>query len=252
MASRKFFVGGNWKMNGTLESIKALVETLNSAQLDPNTEVVVAPPAIYLPFARSKLKKPKEIQVAAQNCYTKPNGAFTGEISAEMLKDLGVPWVILGHSERRTIFGESDELIAEKVKYALDQGLKVIACIGETLEEREAGKTMEVVARQILKAIADKIKDWSNVVIAYEPVWAIGTGKVATPEQAQEVHAALRKWLKENVSPEVAESTRIIYGGSVNAANCKELAKQPDIDGFLVGGASLKAPEFVDIINARQ
>uniref|UniRef100_UPI00359030CC Triosephosphate isomerase n=1 Tax=synthetic construct TaxID=32630 RepID=UPI00359030CC len=248
--ARKFFVGGNWKMNGSVESIKSLVETLNNAELDPNVEVVIAPPAVYLPLVREALRK--DIQVAAQNCYTKASGAYTGEISAEMLKDLGIPWVILGHSERRHIFGESDELVAEKTKYALDSGLSVILCIGETLEEREAGKTMDVVARQ-LKAIADKIteNDWSKVVIAYEPVWAIGTGKVATPEQAQEVHAEIRKWLAENVSAEVAESTRIIYGGSVNGGNCKELAKQPDIDGFLVGGASLK-PEFVDIINAKQ
>uniref|UniRef100_UPI00359030F8 Triosephosphate isomerase n=1 Tax=synthetic construct TaxID=32630 RepID=UPI00359030F8 len=248
--ARKFFVGGNWKMNGTQESIKSLVETLNANNLDNKVEVVIAPPAVYLPQVRQQLRK--DIQVAAQNCYTKGSGAFTGEISPEMLKDLGIPWVILGHSERRNIFGESDELVAEKVKHALEAGLKVIFCIGETLEEREAGKTTEVVARQ-LKAIAKKISesDWSKVVIAYEPVWAIGTGKVATPEQAQEVHAAIRKWLASNVSAEVAESTRIIYGGSVNGSNCAELAKQPDIDGFLVGGASLK-PEFVDIINAKK
>lgn len=167
-----------------------------------------------------------------------------------MLKDIGCQWVIIGHSERRVIFKESDELIAEKVAHALAEGLKVIACIGETLEEREAGQTEAVCFRQT-KAIAGMVKDWTNVVVAYEPVWAIGTGKTASPEQAQEVHQALRKWFNENVSADVAEKIRIQYGGSVTAANCRELAAKPDIDGFLVGGASLK-PEFRDIINARK
>lgn len=185
-----------------------------------------------------------------QNAYKVPSGAFTGEISPAQLKDVGATWVILGHSERRQVFGESDELIAQKVVHALEQGLKVIACIGETLQEREAGQTEAVVFRQT-KAFTDVIKDWTNVVLAYEPVWAIGTGKTATPDQAQEVHGALRKWLADNVSADVASSLRIQYGGSVTAANAKELASQPDIDGFLVGGASLK-PEFVQIVNARQ
>lgn len=167
-----------------------------------------------------------------------------------MLKEVGADWVIIGHSERRAIFGESDQLVAEKVAFALAEGLKVIACIGETLAEREAGQTEAVVFRQT-KAIADAVKDWSNVVVAYEPVWAIGTGKTASPAQAQEVHAALRKWFTENVSPEVSDAVRIQYGGSVTAANARELASQPDIDGFLVGGASLK-PEFVQIVNAKQ
>lgn len=167
-----------------------------------------------------------------------------------MLKDVGADWVIIGHSERRAIFGESDELTAEKVAFALAEGLKVIACIGETLQEREAGQTEAVVFRQT-KAIAAVVKDWTNVVVAYEPVWAIGTGKTATPAQAQEVHAALRKWFVDNVSQAVSDGIRIQYGGSVTAANCRELGSQPDIDGFLVGGASLK-PEFVQIVNATQ
>lgn len=170
------------------------------------------------------------------------------QCSVEMLINLDVPWVILGHSERRLILKEDNEFVADKVAYALSQGLKVIACVGETLEQREAGDTLNVVSEQT-KAIADKVDDWSNIVIAYEPVWAIGTGKVATPAQAQEVHYELRNWLKVNVSPEVAATTRIIYGGSVTAGNCVELAAQPDLDGFLVGGASLKA-EFVDIIKS--
>jgi triosephosphate isomerase len=235
-------------MNGSKESITELAKVLTTGPLDPNVEVIVGCPAVYISFARGLL--PASIHVAGQNSYKTKSGAFTGEIAPSMLKDVGADWVIIGHSERRTIFGESDELIAEKTAFALAEGLKVIACIGETLQEREAGKTEEVVFRQ-MKAIAAQVKDWTNVVVAYEPVWAIGTGKVATPQQAQDVHAALRKWLVDNVSAEVSASLRIQYGGSVTAANCKELGSQPDIDGFLVGGASLK-PEFVQIVNATQ
>ncbi|KUI64835.1 Triosephosphate isomerase [Cytospora mali] len=245
--ARKFFVGGNWKMNGTVSSIKEIVNTLNNATLDPNVETVIAPPALYLLLVREILTK--QIEVASQNVFDKPNGAFTGEISVEQLKDSGVTWTILGHSERRTILNESDEVVASKTKFATDGGISVIWCCGESLEERESGKTVEVVTKQ-LAALKEKIgSDWSKIVVAYEPIWAIGTGKVATTEQAQEVHAALRKWLKENVDQKAADETRILYGGSVSEKNCKELAKQPDIDGFLVGGASLK-PAFVDIINS--
>ncbi|KAB0799935.1 hypothetical protein PPYR_07815 [Photinus pyralis] len=245
---RKFVVGGNWKMNGDKKQISEIIEFLKAGPLHPDTQVIVGVPAIYLEHVKQSV--PSNVEVAAQNCYKIPKGAFTGEISPAMIKDIGVNWVILGHSERRNVFGESDELVAEKVAHALDSGLKVIACIGEKLEEREAGQTEAVVFRQT-KAIADKIKDWSHVVIAYEPVWAIGTGKTATPAQAQEVHKALRGWLSSNVSAQVGETVSIQYGGSVTAANCKELASQPDIDGFLVGGASLK-PEFVNIVNAKQ
>lgn len=246
--ARKFCVGGNWKMNGCQKSINEIVSFLKAGPLDPNTEVIIGCPAIYLSSVRASL--PASIYVAAQNCYKVAKGAFTGEISPAMIKDVGCNWVILGHSERRTIFNESDELVAEKVAHALDEGLSVIACIGETLQEREANKTEEVVFRQT-KAIANVVKDWSRVVLAYEPVWAIGTGKTATPEQAQAVHKSLREWLSKNVSAEVAQNVRIQYGGSVTAGNCKELAQQPDIDGFLVGGASLK-PDFVTIVNAKQ
>ncbi|OIT33115.1 PREDICTED: triosephosphate isomerase, cytosolic [Nicotiana attenuata] len=247
---RTFFVGGNWKCNGTSEEVKKIVSTLNAGQVPSQdvVEVVVSPPFVFLPLVKSELRP--DFHVAAQNCWVKKGGAFTGEVSAEMLVNLSIPWVILGHSERRAILGESDEFVGDKVAYAISQGLKVIACVGETLEQRESGSTIDVVAAQT-KAIADRVKDWTKVVIAYEPVWAIGTGKVASPAQAQEVHAELRKWLQVNVSAEVAASTRIIYGGSVNGANCKELAGQPDIDGFLVGGASLK-PEFIDIIKSAE
>ncbi|KAL2270304.1 hypothetical protein VTJ83DRAFT_2488 [Remersonia thermophila] len=249
--ARKFFVGGNFKMNGTKESIKGIVKNLNEAQLDPNVEVVIAPPALYLQLARDELTK-TGVEVSAQNVYNKPNGAFTGEISVSQLKDLGVHWTILGHSERRTLLGETDEIVADKTKFSIDGGVSVIWCCGESLQEREAGETIAVIERQ-LAALAAKVTaaDWKSIVIAYEPIWAIGTGKVATVQQAQEVHEAIRKWLRANVGDEVADSTRILYGGSVNGKNCKDLAKEKDIDGFLVGGASLK-PEFVDIINSNQ
>ncbi|XP_067928144.1 triosephosphate isomerase-like [Watersipora subatra] len=247
-AARKFFVGGNWKMNGNRSSIEGIIANLNKSEVSIETDVIVAPPAVYLDYTKQTIQS--GIKVAAQNCYKESKGAFTGETSPAMIKDIGLEWVILGHSERRHVFGETDQLIGEKVGHALSEGLQVIACVGELLSDREAGNTNEVVFKQV-KAISENVKDWSNVVIAYEPVWAIGTGKVASPEQAQEVHNDLRVWLSDQVSVDVAQSTRIIYGGSVNGANCKALAKQPDIDGFLVGGASLK-PEFVDIINARQ
>ncbi|GAB1320223.1 triosephosphate isomerase [Madurella fahalii] len=249
--ARKFFVGGNFKMNGTKESIKSIVKNLNEAQLDPNVEVVIAPPALYLQLARDQLTK-AGVEVSAQNVYDKPNGAFTGEISVSQLKDSNIHWTILGHSERRTLLGETDEVVASKTKFAIDGGVSVIWCCGESLQEREAGNTIAVIEKQ-LAALAAKVTgdDWKKIVIAYEPIWAIGTGKVATVQQAQEVHEAIRKWLKEKVSQTVADETRILYGGSVNGKNCKDLAKEKDIDGFLVGGASLK-PEFVDIINSNQ
>lgn len=248
--SRKLFVGGNWKMNGSKSKIIEMCQTLKNGGLAKDVDIVVGCPSIYLEFTHKSL--PPTIAVAAQNCYKTNSGAFTGELGPAMLVDCGVKWVILGHSERRQIFGESDRLIAEKVGCALDNNLKVIACIGETLQEREAGKTFEVVQHQ-LQAIAEAVKDadrWKNVVVAYEPVWAIGTGKVATKEQAQEVHTKLRKWLASKVSEPVAQSTRIIYGGSVTGDNCRDLIKQSDIDGFLVGGASLK-PDFLKIINCQ-
>ncbi|KAI4163410.1 MAG: hypothetical protein LQ342_002917 [Letrouitia transgressa] len=245
--ARQFFVGGNFKMNGTIKSITDIIRHLNDAKLDPGTEVVIAPPTIYLLLAREHLRH--GIEVAAQNVYDKPNGAYTGEISTEQLKDSGIGWTLTGHSERRVLLGEVDAFIASKTKSALDGGLGVILCVGETLEQRESNKTIEVVTTQ-LEAVAEQTKDWSKIVIAYEPVWAIGTGKVATTQQAQEVHASIRKWLASKISSEASEKTRIIYGGSVSDKNCKDLATQADIDGFLVGGASLK-PAFIDIINSK-
>jgi len=234
-------------MNGNKASIDGIIKFLNEQGCNPNTEVVVSPPTCYLEYVRSKLDQ--RIGVAAQNCYKAEKGAFTGDISPAMIQDLGCKWAILGHSERRNVFGETDQLIGEKVGHAQAAGLLLIPCIGEKLEEREAGTTEAVCFKQ-MQAIANNVTDWSRIVIAYEPVWAIGTGKTATPEQAQEVHASLRNWLSTNVSADVAKTTRILYGGSVSAGNCRELATKPDIDGFLVGGAALK-PDFIQIINAR-
>ncbi|KAI3858379.1 hypothetical protein MKW92_035207 [Papaver armeniacum] len=245
--SGKFFVGGNWKCNGTKESISKLVSDLNSVKLEADVDVVVSPPFVYIDQVKNSLTD--RIEISGQNSWIGKGGAFTGEISVEQLKDIGCTWVILGHSERRHVIGEDDSFIGKKAAYALSQDLKVMACIGEKLEERESGKTFDVCFQQ-MKAFADNISNWDNVVIAYEPVWAIGTGKVASPQQAQEVHVAVRDWLKKNVSAEVASKTRIIYGGSVNGGNCAELAKEEDIDGFLVGGASLKGPEFATIVNS--
>jgi len=245
--SGKFFVGGNWKCNGTKDSITKLISDLNSVKLETDVDVVVAPPFVYIDQVKNTLSD--RIEISGQNSWVGKGGAFTGEISVEQLKDIGAKWVILGHSERRHVIGEHDQFIGKKAAYALSEGLGVIACIGEKLEERESGKTFDVCFQQ-LKAFADAVSSWDNIVIAYEPVWAIGTGKVATPLQAQEVHVAVRDWLKKNVSAEVASKTRIIYGGSVNGGNCAELAKQEDIDGFLVGGASLKGPEFATIVNS--
>ncbi|PKU64598.1 Triosephosphate isomerase, chloroplastic [Dendrobium catenatum] len=224
-ASRRSF-GGIFAMagtgkNGTKDSISKLVADLNSATLENDVDVVVAPPFIYIDQVKRSLVD--RIEISAQNSWIGKGGAFTGEISAEQLIDIGCKWVIHGHSERRHIIGEDDQFIGKKAAYALSQNLKVIAY---------------------------NVSSWTNIVIAYEPVWAIGTGKVATPEQAQEVHAAVRDWLKKNVSAEVASETRIIYGGSVNGSNCADLAKKEDIDGFLVGGASLKGPEFAVIVNS--
>jgi len=247
--SRRFFVGGNWKMNPeTKKFIDEYSQQMNAATLAEDVQVVIAPPAIFADYIRVHLRP--RFEVALQNCYKVTKGAFTGEMSPEMAMDMGLPWIIIGHSERRQIFKETDQEIADKTAHALSVGASVIFCIGETLAEREAGKTNDVVFSQMEFLLAKK-PDWSRVVIAYEPVWAIGTGKTASPQQAEEVHAALRSWLSQK-GVQQSTTVRIIYGGSVTAANCKELGGQPNIDGFLVGGASLKVNEFVQIINAKQ
>lgn len=200
-------------------------------------DVVVAP--ISLHIAMAKVMLPDNVQVASQNVSLYDTGAYTGEIAAKQLVDFGINYTLVGHSERRSLFGETNETVGTKVGNSLEAGLNVILCIGETLDQRESNSTNDVLKEQ-LDATKEQVKDWSKVVIAYEPVWAIGTGKVATPEQAQETHAYIRQWLTENVSEEVAAATRIIYGGSVNDKNCGDLINQSEIDGFLVGGASLK------------
>ncbi|CEM14871.1 unnamed protein product [Vitrella brassicaformis CCMP3155] len=253
MADRVPFIGGNWKCNGTKKSVADLVKLLNEGGNFPDkVEVVVAPPALHVGYVQDSIRK--DISVSTQNVgLPKAYGAYTGELSGNMIKDFGVNWCITGHSERREGFGmagESSELVAKKTKAALEQGLKVIPCVGEKKEEREAGKTMDVISEQMKALVAElSPSDWSNVVVAYEPVWAIGTGLTATPQQAQDTQADIRKWMADNISPEVAASTRIIYGGSVKAGNAAELFAEPDIDGFLVGGASLTS-DFIAIINA--
>jgi len=245
---RKVFIGGNWKSNGSKSSVEALVKGLNSCEFpDKDVEAVVSPIFLHLDCVQQNLRP--TIQVAAQNCSLTGNGAYTGEISAEAIADFGLKWVILGHSERRQYYGEDNAVVAQKVAIAQKAGLSVIACFGEKLEERKSDETFKVIYGQ-LQAISEKVADWSKVVLAYEPVWAIGTGVTASPQQAQEVHAGIRKWLAEKVSPQVADSVRIIYGGSVKPDNAVELMKEKDLDGFLVGGASLKASDFSAILNA--
>ena len=245
--TRTPFIGGNFKCNGTIASLTTLIDTFNKASVPARSsaEVVVCPPTLYVNLVQSQLRK--EWSVGVQNVYLQ-NGAFTGEISPEMVKDLGVEWIILGHSERRHVFKETDELIGQKTAKAQALGLKIIGCVGELIEERDAGKTFEVVERQ-LSSFAKNVANWDNFVIAYEPVWAIGAGRTATPPQAQEVHASIRKWLVEHVSQQVSDKTRILYGGSVKGANSSELFAQHDVDGFLVGGASLQ-PDFITIVNS--
>lgn len=247
--ARQFFVGGNYKMNGTTESITSIIDTLNKAELPANVEVVIAPPAPYLALAVAQNKQ-KTVEVSAQNVYTKTSGAFTGEISPDQVKDLGATWTLTGHSERRTIFKESDEFIAEKTKFALERGLSVIFCIGETLEERKSGITLEVCARQ-LDALSKIVSDWSHVVVAYEPVWAIGTGLAATSDDAQDTHKQIRAHLAKTIGEKQASEVRILYGGSANGKNAPDFKDKADVDGFLVGGASLKPLEFIDIVKSR-
>lgn len=248
---RKPFVAGNWKMNTTAAEAEALIKSLKDQITEASgVDVAVAPPFVYLHKAVYTAQG-SAIQVGAQNCYFESKGAFTGEIAPEMLKDVGCDFVILGHSERRHVLGEIDEMINKKVKKALAAGLNVILCVGELLEEREAEKTEDVVKTQLhggLKNISSD--DMERITIAYEPVWAIGTGKTATPDQAQEVHAVIRRWLADVYSGDLADHVRIQYGGSVKPENAKELMGQPDIDGALVGGASLKPDSFAAIVEA--
>ncbi|WP_261842507.1 triose-phosphate isomerase [Aliamphritea ceti] len=247
---RKTIVAGNWKMNGTREANRELLSQLVAGvEIAHGVEVLVCPPAVYLDQA-TELVKGSAIKVGAQNVSDQPKGAFTGETALSMLQDLGCEYVLLGHSERRTLFAETDMQVAEKFAAALAADIVPVLCVGETLEQREASETLPVVAAQIA-AVSDRvgIAAMAQTVIAYEPVWAIGTGLTATPQQAQEVHAAIRAQLKK-LDADVADSVSILYGGSMNASNAAELLSEQDIDGGLVGGASLKAEDFLTICGA--
>ncbi|VAX26347.1 Triosephosphate isomerase [hydrothermal vent metagenome] len=248
---RKTIVAGNWKMNKDLnESVALISEIKNLLSEDTDVKMIVCPPYTSLETVNTLIKD-TNIGLGAQNMCAADSGAFTGAISASMIKSVGCEYVILGHSERRTIFGETDELINAKIKKALENSLIPIFCIGETLEERESGEMKSVIERQVKEGLNDISADQlSQMIVAYEPVWAIGTGKTATPDQAQEVHAFIRGLLTEMYSSEFADNVTIQYGGSVKPDNAKELLSQPDIDGALVGGACLKADSFVAIAKA--
>ncbi len=250
---RKKIVAGNWKMNLTFSEAEELLSAIAdgiSEKGKSDTEVVLCPPALYLNMA-SDLSPESEFFVGAQNASQHEKGAYTGEISAAMLASMEIDYCILGHSERRKYYGETDEILAEKVKKVIEHGMTPIFCCGELLEEREAGAHFEVVKNQIEKALFD-LEDaaFMDVVIAYEPVWAIGTGKTASPEQAQEMHAFIRKTIAERYGKEIADSTSLLYGGSCNAKNAVELFSCADVDGGLIGGASLKPDDFLTIVNS--
>ena len=248
--NRKAIIAGNWKMNKTATEAKALISELIPAVKDAGCEVVICVPFTDLVTA-VEMTKGTNIHVGAENVHFEKSGAFTGEISADMLTDLGVEYVVIGHSERRQYFAETNETVNKRTKAALAGGLKPIICVGESLDQREQGVTEELVRMQVKIALngvtADELK---NVVIAYEPIWAIGTGKTATAEQAGEVCTNIRATIRSLYGARVARSVTIQYGGSMNAKNAHELLAQPDVDGGLIGGASLKAPDFVEIVNA--
>ena len=245
---RKKIVAGNWKMNKNLQEGVALAKELTEVVKNPNCGVIICTPFIHL---ASVAEIVKDIELGAENCADKEKGAYTGEVSAEMVKSTGAQWVILGHSERREYYNETPEILKEKVQLALANGLKVLFCIGETLEEREANKQNEVVKAELAGSVFNlSAEEWKNIVIAYEPIWAIGTGKTATAEQAEEIHAYIRSCVAEVYGQEVADDTTILYGGSCKASNAPELFAKPDIDGGLIGGASLKAADFKGIIDA--
>ncbi|MBR2649178.1 MAG: triose-phosphate isomerase [Sediminibacterium sp.] len=252
---RKQIAAANWKMNLTIQQGEQLIDDILAIPHDikDNQEVIFAVPAPYLAMAQQKLRNKENVFVAAQNVYSKKSGAYTGEISVDMLSSLAVQYVVIGHSERREYFNESNAFLAEKVNICLDNNIHPIFCCGEALAIREAGTQNEFVASQLKESLyhlsADQIR---RIVIAYEPIWAIGTGKTASSAQAQEMHAFIRTSLTDQYGANTANSISILYGGSVKAANAAEIFSQPDVDGGLVGGASLNAEEFASIINALQ
>lgn len=249
---RKNIVAGNWKMNKTLQEGLALATELNNALSNAtlNCDVIVGTPFTHLASVASAVNT-NIIKLSAQNCADKPSGAYTGEVSVSMIQSTGATHVILGHSERRAYYGETSETLKTKVNLALSQGLTPIFCIGEVLEERESNRHFDVVKGQIKEALFElTAEEFGKIILAYEPVWAIGTGKTATADQAQEMHAVIRQTVAEQYGKEVADNLSILYGGSCNPTNAKELFANPDVDGGLIGGASLKADDFCAIIEA--
>ena len=251
---RKQIAAGNWKMNLNAQDAQALTSEITQMVKDEyqgNAEMILAPPYPFLSLVGHLIQDSPRIHLAAQNVHQEVKGAYTGEIAAPMLKSLGVTHVIIGHSERRSYFKESNELLAQKTRRALDEGLIPIFCIGETLAEREAGQVFSVNQKQLEEGLFQLSEaDFQKVIIAYEPVWAIGTGKTASPEQAQEVHQFIRSLIEKTYNSDIAGETTILYGGSVKPGNANDLFAQPDIDGGLVGGASLKSRDFTDILKA--
>lgn len=247
---RNKIVAGNWKMNKNLAETKALLAELSAKLPDTQAEVMVAPTFVNLAGALDAVGSSR-IQVIAQNMHYAESGAYTGEISADMLLGIGIDTVIIGHSERRAYFGETDEILAKKVKAALDKNMRVMFCFGEELEDRKSGNHFAIVESQLKNALFSlEASVWDKIILAYEPVWAIGTGETASPEQAQEMHAFIRKTITDAVSADVAHTVSILYGGSVKANNAEEIFSKPDVDGGLIGGASLVADDFVAIIKA--
>ncbi len=250
---RKQIATANWKMNLTIDEANNLIDGIikENISISPNREVIMAVPFPYLLPAQEKIKNNKGYNIAAQNCYTKTSGAFTGEVSVLMLQSIGIGYVIIGHSERREIFGEDNKMLSEKVDVSLRNGLKPIFCCGEPLEIRESGSQAEYVETQIKESLfhfeAEKLQDF---VVAYEPIWAIGTGRTATADQAQEMHQHIRNIFEREYGKEIADSISILYGGSVKANNAKEIFGKPDVDGGLVGGASLIVSDFATIIKS--
>ncbi|MDJ1468062.1 triose-phosphate isomerase [Xanthocytophaga flava] len=251
---RQKIVAGNWKMNKTRDEALALTSEIVNMVRDEvrgDVQVVVCVPFVYLTSVGKLLETQSNISLGAQNCHQKASGAFTGEISAAMLQSVGTQYVILGHSERRQYFGESNELLKDKVNIVLENGMKPIFCCGETLEQREQGIHFDLVCNQLTESLFHLTPEqFANVVIAYEPIWAIGTGKTATSDQAQEMHAKLRAHIASKYGAAVADATSILYGGSANPGNARELFGQSDVDGGLIGGASLKSRDFLDIIKS--
>ncbi|TVZ53410.1 triose-phosphate isomerase [Dokdonia sp. Hel_I_53] len=249
---RKHIVAGNWKMNNDLADTAGLITNLKKERNLGDAEVIIAPTFVNLYKAFESLSD-SNIKVAAQNMHQEESGAFTGEISAKMLKGIGINTVILGHSERRAYFHETDELLAKKVNSALKNELRIIFCFGEELQDRKDEKHEDVVATQLENALFHLDKDaWSNIILAYEPVWAIGTGETASPEQAQEMHQFIRNTIASTYGQEVADGVSILYGGSVKPTNAKEIFNKKDVDGGLIGGAALNATDFFEIVNAFQ